>query len=153
MRVHILYFLTESITDKSKVTFQDERTKYHEVPEDGDRLERQESFDDHVSDYPDEQEEPYNEQDERFQDEEKFEDQEAFNEADDQYQDEVFNEEQERQEEEPLDFQPEQPKLTPKQRWHRAYNKIVMQLNVSTFSFFDIKIRLYFKNLIKMIFI
>ncbi|XP_041981015.1 uncharacterized protein LOC121734469 [Aricia agestis] len=112
----------EEGADKSKVGFKEERQKYHEVPEEQDRLEPRESFDEPATEYQDE------EQDERFEDD-KF-DQEGFNEADEQYQDDsVFNEEQGRADEEPLDFQPEQPKLTPKQRWHRAYNKIVMQLN------------------------
>lgn len=83
----------------------------------------------------------YDEQGNEYQDDqtytqnEKFEEaeetDEQFNEADEQYQDSVFKE-AERREEEQLEFHPEQPKLTPKQRWHRAYNKIVMQLNVST---------------------
>lgn len=114
--------LTETTTEKSKVSFQDERTTYHEVPDENSFHERQESFDQGVE-FPD---------DEQFQDEvyrdEKFEEQEQFPE-DEQYQEEFPEEERKEQ----LEFEPEQPKLTPKQRWHRAYNKIVMQLNVSTF--------------------
>lgn len=123
---------TEQAMDKSKVTFQEERPTYHEVPEEGDRFERQESFDQDVG-YPDDQE-PY--QDDAFREDDKFTDQERFDESEEQYpEDSVFNEEQERQQEiEQMNFHPEQPKLTPKQRWHRAYNKIVMQLNVSNFS-------------------
>lgn len=120
--------------DKSKVTFQEERTTYHEVPEEGDRFERQESFDQDVE-YPDDQEQY---PDDTFREGDKFTDQERFDESDEQYpEDGVFNEEQERHEEEPMNFHPEQPKLTPKQRWHRAYNKIIMQLNVSHYSFID----------------
>ena len=77
----------------------------------------------------------YNDQDDTFRkDREKFDDQEQFQESDEPYQEEdsVFREEQDRPQEDRLEFQPEQPKLTPKQRWHRAYNKIVMKLNVST---------------------
>lgn len=120
---------TDSIADKSKVSFHEERPKFHEMPDEQDRFERQESFD-QDNDYPDDQD-----QDQPFRDE-KFQDQKRFDEADDQYaEDSVFNEEQDRHDQEQLDFQPEQPKLTPKQRWHRAYNKIVMQLNVSTLRF------------------
>lgn len=63
---------------------------------------------------------------------------------------EVFPEEQrerERREEETL--KKEQPKLTPKQRWHRAYNKIVMQLNVSTLLNFNDEFRILFRYLIR----
>lgn len=126
-------FVVESITDKSKVTFHDERTTYHEVPEENTFQESQERFDDHRDEYRDDE---YQDQDEAFREEdEKFEDQEQFNEQDEQYQeDSVFNEE-ERQPDDQLEFEPSQPKLTPKQRWHRAYNKVVMQLNVSLFLF------------------
>lgn len=107
--------------DKSKVSFQDKHPTYHEVPED-DGFQRHESFDQDVE-YPDDQEQ---------YPQDKFQDQERFDESDEQYpEDSVFNEEEQRHEQEQMDFQPEQPKLTPKQRWHRAYNKIVMQLNVS----------------------
>nr|XP_026493391.1 myb-like protein K [Vanessa tameamea] len=120
--------LEEQMQDKSKVTFQEEHPTYHEVPED-DGFQRQESFD-QDAEYPEDQEQY---PDETFT-EDKFTDQERFDEADEQYnEDSVFNEEEQRHEEEQLEqmeFQPEQPKLTPKQRWHRAYNKIVMQLNV-----------------------
>ncbi|OWR48103.1 hypothetical protein KGM_204823 [Danaus plexippus plexippus] len=118
--------LEEQAMDKSKVTFHEERTTYHEVPDEQDRFERQESFD-QDTEFPDDQDQY---QDETFRDDEKFVEEERFNEADDQYpEDSVFNEDQERQEDEPLDFQPEQPKLTAKQRWHRAYNKIVMNVS------------------------
>ncbi|XP_052742482.1 protein unc-13 homolog B isoform X5 [Bicyclus anynana] len=121
--------LEESLADKSKVSFHEERTTYHEVPDEQDRFERQESFD-QDAEYQDDQD-----QDETFRDDQKFQDQERFDENDEQYpEDSVFNEEQDRQEEQ-MDFQPEQPKLTPKQRWHRAYNKIVMQLNNGTGGF------------------
>ncbi|XP_069360214.1 protein unc-13 homolog B isoform X6 [Maniola hyperantus] len=112
--------LEEPITDKSKV-------KFHEVPDEQDRFERQESFD-QDNDYQDDQD-----QDETFREDEKFQDQERF---DEQYpEDSVFNQEPNRHDEEQMVFQPEQPKLTPKQRWHRAYNKIVMQLNNGTGGF------------------
>lgn len=125
---------TESLIDKSKVKFQDERTTYHEVPEDTNEF-QEEPYDDQGDEYQDERE-PYHEQDETYHEEdEKFEDQEQFTEGEEEYpqEDNVFNEEQ-RAEEQRIEFQPEQPKLTPKQWWHRAYNKVVMQLNVSTFS-------------------
>lgn len=137
MFVHQNWWISFSaeVIDKSKVTFQDERTttKYHEVPEVPSAF-QEEPYDETVDEYQDERE-PYHEQDETYQEEdEKFEDQEQFNEGDEEYQqeDSVFNEEQ-REEEERIEFQPEQPKLTPKQWWHRAYNKVIMQLNVSTF--------------------
>lgn len=114
------------------MTFQVERPKYHEVPEESETFQEDEPYDEQGTDYQDDQ--TYD-QNETFQEEEKFEGDEQFNEADEQYQDSVFQEAD--RIEEPLDFQPKQPKLTPKQRWHRAYNKIVMQLNVSTFVHFD----------------
>ncbi|KPJ15782.1 Phorbol ester/diacylglycerol-binding protein unc-13 [Papilio machaon] len=121
----------EAISDKSKVTFQDERTTYHEVPEEFDTFQTsRDSFDDHGSEYQDE-EQSFHDRDDAFREEpEKFEE-EQFNEVDEAYNedDTVFQEDEEREKAEQLDFQPEQPKLTPKQRWHRAYNKIVMQLN------------------------
>lgn len=89
-------------------------------------------YDDNVEEYRDHHD-TY--QDDTFrEDREKFDDQEPFQETDEPYHEEdgVFHEEQGRPEEDRLEFQPEQPKLTPKQRWHRAYNKIVMKLNVST---------------------
>ncbi|XP_045501417.1 myb-like protein K [Colias croceus] len=108
----------EESIEKSKVTFQDERTTYHEVPDEN-TFERQESFDEQGTEFQD---------DEQFQDEayrdEKFEESEQFQEPEEQYQEEFP---EERQDE--VVFEPEQPKLTPRQRWHRAYNKIVMQLN------------------------
>lgn len=128
---------TELFTEKSKVTFQDDRTTYHEVPEQTNGFHDTEPYDDNVEEYRDE--DTYQDQDDTFREErEKFdEDQEQYQETDEQYQEEdsVFREEQERAEEDHTEYQPEQPKLTPKQRWHRAYNKIVMQLNVSTFFF------------------
>ncbi|XP_028166567.1 uncharacterized protein LOC114357243 [Ostrinia furnacalis] len=120
----------EEAIDKSKVKFQDDRTTYHEVPEQTNGF-HEEPYDDHPDEYQDERE-PYHEQDETYHEEdEKFDDQEQFNEGDEEYQqeDSVFNEEH-RDEEERIEFQPEQPKLTPKQWWHRAYNKVVMQLNL-----------------------
>ncbi|XP_028037254.1 putative uncharacterized protein DDB_G0291608 [Bombyx mandarina] len=117
----------EQPTEKSKVTFQDERTTYHEVAEDTSSFRgRQESFDDQGDDYQDE--DAYHE--DEFQDEhEKFDDQDQFR-RDGQYNEEdgVFQEPERR------DEKAEQPKFTARQRWHRAYNKIVMQLNVSHFS-------------------
>ncbi|XP_075979594.1 protein unc-13 homolog A-like isoform X7 [Anticarsia gemmatalis] len=126
----------EPITDKSKVTFQDERTTYHEVPDESDAFNEAEGYDDQVEEYRDD-DDTYDMQDQEdtFREErEKFdEDQEQFQESDEQYpeEDSVFREsdEQERADEDTVEYQPEQPKLTPKQRWHRAYNKIVMQLN------------------------
>ncbi|XP_073960325.1 unc-13 isoform X6 [Choristoneura fumiferana] len=130
----------ELITDKSKVKFQEERTKFHEVPEEQDTFhDRRESFVEQDSEFHEDRE-SFHDQDEQFSEEqEKFDDQEQFNEADEQYNedDNVFQDDQDRQEEEPLDFQPEQPKLTPKQRWHRAYNKVVMQLNNGSGGFND----------------
>ncbi|CAG4965731.1 unnamed protein product [Parnassius apollo] len=124
----------ELINDKSKVTFQDDRTVYHEVPEEFDTFqESRDSFDEPISEYHDDHQ-SYHDQDDAYREEsEKFDDQEQYNETDEQYNEEdtVFQEEEERHKVEQLDFQPEQPKLTPKQRWHRAYNKIVMQLNKS----------------------
>lgn len=127
---------TEILTDKTKVTF-DDRTTYHEVPEEPDGFNESEQYDDNVEEYRDDE---FPDQDDTFREErEKFDSQEQFQETDEQYQEEdsVFREEEERAEEERLDFQPEQPKLTAKQRWHRAYNKIVMQLNVSTLFDYD----------------
>ncbi|KAF9812636.1 hypothetical protein SFRURICE_018066 [Spodoptera frugiperda] len=118
---------TESLTDKSKVTFQDERTTYHEVPEETDGFQEAEPYDDQVEEYRDDV--SYTDKNETFIEErDKFDRPEHFQETDDTYPqstDSGFREKQERAEE-----QPEQPKLTPRQRWHRAYNKIVMQLNV-----------------------
>lgn len=109
------------------------------MPEETDGFHEAETYDDQVEEYRDD--DTYQDQDDTFREErEKFdEDQEQFQETDEQYQedDSVFREEQERAEEEVVDYQPEQPKLTPKQRWHRAYNKIVMQLNVSNLSIYD----------------
>ncbi|CAH4021623.1 unnamed protein product [Pieris brassicae] len=112
----------ENTSDKSKVTFQDERTTYHEVPDETAFHERQESFDQGGEFQDDEQF-----QDDEYRDE-KFEEQEQ-----EQYQEE-FPEEERKEE---LEFEPEQPKLTPKQRWHRAYNKIVMQLNIARNKWFS----------------
>ncbi|CAH0399521.1 unnamed protein product [Chilo suppressalis] len=127
----------DSITDKSKVKFQDDRTTYHEVPDQTNGFHESEHYDEHADEYRDERE-PFHEQETFHEEDEKFDDQEQFNEADDQYHDEdnVFHDEQ-RAEEDRIEFQPEQPKLTPKQWWHRAYNKVVMQLNVSNFIHFN----------------
>lgn len=102
---------------------------FHEVPE-GTPEFQEDTYDEQQDEFRDERE-PYQEEEEEFRDDEKFQGDEQFNEGDEQYQEEeVFQEgEEEPQEKE---FKKEQPKLTPKQRWHRAYNKIVMQLNVST---------------------
>ncbi|KAJ0175208.1 hypothetical protein K1T71_009349 [Dendrolimus kikuchii] len=124
----------ESITEKSKVTFQDERTTYHEVPEVSEPFRNaRESFDEQTDEYQDDtyHDDTYRDQDDNFQGD-KYEDQEQFQ-SDEQYQEEdsVFQEDQGRIQKEQVDFKPEQPKLTPRQRWHRAYNKIIMQLNLS----------------------
>ncbi|XP_037292469.1 mediator of RNA polymerase II transcription subunit 1.1-like [Manduca sexta] len=123
-KVAVVTTQEETITEKSKVTFQDSRTTYHEVPEENDRFQTQESFDEHVDEY---QDDTYREDDTFHEQDEKFDDQDQFQ-RDDQYQEDSVFQEQERHDEQ-AEFQPEQPKLTPKQRWHRAYNKIVMQLN------------------------
>lgn len=122
------------------MTFQDERTTYHEVPEVSTTFrEARESYDDQVDEYQDDtyNDDTYRDQDDNFQGD-KYEDQEQFQ-SDEQYpeEDSVFQEDQGRTQKEQLEFKPEQPKLTPKQRWHRAYNKIVMQLNVSPFLYND----------------
>lgn len=95
---------------------EDRTTTYHEVPEENEEV--PEAYDD--AEY---RSDTY--QDQNFREDEKFEE----------LADEHYNEEEVFQEEESNEIQkfvPEQPKLTPRQRWHRAYNKIVMQLNVST---------------------
>lgn len=134
----------ESLIDKTKVTFKEDRTTYHEVPETTDTY-RDESFDEPQDDFPasDEREDNYT------RDQEKYDDQEQFNESEEQYHDEnEFEKEQKRKLERKQEFKEEQPKLTPKQRWHRAYNKIVMQLNVSTFLILSLKAQHYLsKNL------
>ncbi|KAL4711010.1 hypothetical protein ACJJTC_017975, partial [Scirpophaga incertulas] len=115
--------------DKSKVTFQNERSTYHEMPEEKNGFHESEHYDEHVDDYQDEREAYHDQHDTFHEDDDKFEDQEHFNETDENYQeDTVFNGGQ-RAEADRIEFQPEQPKLTPKQLWHRAYNKVVMQLN------------------------
>ncbi|XP_063383199.1 protein unc-13 homolog B isoform X7 [Cydia fagiglandana] len=116
----------ELIADKAKVKFQEERPTFHEVPEEPEQFERRESY----ANREEEDRESFHEDEPFSEEQEKFDDQEQFNEGDEQYnEDEVFQDDQDTHEEEQLEFQPEQPKLTPKQRWHRAYNKIVMQLN------------------------
>ncbi|KAJ2949653.1 hypothetical protein O0L34_g15578 [Tuta absoluta] len=110
--------------DKSKVSFQVDRTTFHEVPEEESYPEEDQPYDDQGPDYVDEQ------QYDGLQKQETFDqDEQQFTETDEQYQDEK------RQAEEAIEFKPEQPKLTPKQRWHRAYNMIVNQLNVSLLTF------------------
>ncbi|XP_026326093.1 protein unc-13 homolog A isoform X4 [Hyposmocoma kahamanoa] len=116
----------ESVTDKSKVSFQVDRTTYHEVPEESDTFHEDQRYDEHGNEYRDDQ--AYDQNEEFQEDQEKFEGDEQFNETDEQYQDGEFRE-RERKVQDQLEFEPEQPKLTPKQRWHRAYNKIVMQMN------------------------
>ncbi|VVD02708.1 unnamed protein product, partial [Leptidea sinapis] len=106
----------ESSSEKTKVTFKEDRTKYHEVPDEN-TFQAQESFDENGSEFHDDQQ--FTDDDYR---DEKFEEPEQFDESQEQYQDEE-------RVEDVMEFEPKQPKLTPKQRWHRAYNKIVMQLN------------------------
>lgn len=117
-----------------------DRTTYHEVPEESDTFNEDQTYDEHGNKYRDDQ--VYDDQQEEFQeDQEKFEGDEQFNETDE-YQDGEFHE-RERKVQDELEFEPEQPKLTPKQRWHRAYNKIVMQMNVSHFYYTDDQSRIY----------
>lgn len=110
------------------MTFKEDRTKYHEVPEENEEI--PEAYDD--AEY---RSDTY--QDESFREDDKFEEL-----MDDQYNEEEVFQEEERNE--IVEFQPEQPKLTPRQRWHRAYNKIVMQLNVSTLLSIGDEIRFIF---------
>ncbi|GBP55131.1 hypothetical protein EVAR_38011_1 [Eumeta japonica] len=113
-------------------TQEDERTTYDEVPDERKRFDDiQESFDEQQDNYQDDVS-TYHQEDDRFHEDEKFE-QEQFEKQEERYREEdaVFEESQDRRKEEHVTFQEGQPKLTPKQRWHRAYNKIVMQLNKS----------------------
>lgn len=144
-----MLLFTESITDKTKVSFQVDRTTYHEVPEESDTFNEDQRYDEHGNEYRDDQ--AYDQNEEFQEDQEKFEGDEQYNDTDEQYQDGDFRE-RERKVQDQLEFEPEQPKLTPKQRWHRAYNKIVMQMNVSHFYYCDDESRSFDTFLMNTIF-